>query len=179
MREWVGVPSGTLCRTRLTIPLPSSASVASRRELERAGGKRPPERINEPGIEEIGTESQAPRKIGLAPFRSAPGLSTKLACFGNNATSVSRAGHGVAPGNGSIAGCPGEHEALITIEDRHQVKVVITGEPLGVSNCASHRFSQCFEVTKDQWRSAPGHQIRGFPAQKRQRKGKAGIDVIA
>lgn len=62
--------------------------------------------------------SQASRQTGLAPIRGALGLRTKLACLGNNATSVSRAGHGVAPSNGPIAGRPCQQEALITIEDR-------------------------------------------------------------
>ncbi len=54
-------------RTSSKSPLPASASRASRRDLQRPGGKSAPERIDEARIQKIGAVAQPLREIGLSP----------------------------------------------------------------------------------------------------------------
>src|SRR5690606_31441168 len=122
----------SLPRTSSKSPLPFSVSRASRSDLQRPGGEGAPERVDETPVQKIGAVAQPSRQIGLAPGGRAARLRAQLACLGHNAPRFGCARDRVAPGDGVVAGRPGQHEALVAVEDRQKLGWSFRGYPLGV-----------------------------------------------
>ena len=77
--------------------------------------------------------AQPLREIGLTPGSRAARLSTQLACLGQDAPRLGRARDRVAPGDGVVASGPGQHKALVSVEDRQKLERSIRGNPFGAA----------------------------------------------
>jgi hypothetical protein len=123
--------------------------------------------------------AQPLRQIRLAPGSRAARLRTQLACLGHDATCLSRARHRVAPGDGVVAGGPGQHKAFVAVEDRQKLGRGIGGDVLGMVDRALHGVRQSRETGEDQ-RRGPARQLVGrCAARQGQREGVVGVSVAS
>ena len=69
----------------------------------------------------------------------------------------------MAPGDGPVAGGPGQHKLFVAIKDRQKLERGIRGHRLGMIDRALHGLCQRRETRENQWGGPARHMIRRRP----------------
>src|SRR5690606_24926787 len=111
---------------------PSSVSRASRRDLQRPGGKSAPERVDKAGIQQIGTVTKPLRQFRLVPINGTASLGAKLNRLGHDGPRLKSIGDRVAPSHSAMTGGPGKNQALVAIKDGQKLRCCFGAVVLGM-----------------------------------------------
>ena len=152
-------------------PRPSSVSRVSRRDLQRPGSKRAPQRIDKACVQKIGPATQPLREIGFVPFGSAGGLCAGLAGFGYDSAGLDRVRNRIAPCDCAVAGGSGQNKAFVAIKYRKKLRSGIRADIFSMIDRPSHGFGQRIETIQNLGVRLSRHQSRGRSHRSRQRKG--------